>query len=123
MDFRRFLTFPCGRTATASTGLAISTAGILAMIAPGPHALALMTIPTILVIVGFLFAVGLAVGRFGSVAISMVIALPLLAGFYFFGLNEVIGKGPALGAPLVALGILLMVTAGWAYRFVGATAR
>jgi hypothetical protein len=64
-------------------------------------------------IVGFLFAVGLAMNEHPLHALALVIALPLVAGFYPAAVHVLAGAGGLAGAVLLGMGAVLVGLAAW----------
>lgn len=111
---RTFLSLPCGRIASVSTGFLLAAAGGLAIAGPGPHFFVLMPIAMV-GIVGFILAVVLAVD-YWQAALTMVLVLPVLAGVYLAGLHVVVNQGALVGAVLFGAGAIASWMGGWGYR-------
>jgi hypothetical protein len=120
MNIRGFITYPCGRTASGTTGFLLAAAGALAIAGPGEYTV--LAIPFVLLagVIGFIATVMLAIRCYWMESVLMLVALPYLAGLYFFGLNFVGHGGVALGLPLLVLGALAVWLAGWGYRHITA---
>lgn len=106
-----FPTFWCslgGRVATATAAFATFGASLLALIGPSPYGTAIHSIVTLVCILGFLFAVGLATEHHGSAALTMILALPPLAGLFLAALPFVEASGPGPGIALLALAVAAM---------------
>jgi hypothetical protein len=111
MEGRTFFTSTGGQVGSITWGFALAAAGAMAFAGPGEHML--VSIPAILLacIVGAIFTVGLTVGRFSGISIALVIALPFVAGFFFFALHHVVNAGPIAAVALLAAGAATIVLA------------
>jgi hypothetical protein len=115
MELKRFFSFPCGRTATATVGLLAVTAGAVAVAGPRADATTAAAAVIPFGIVGFIYAVGMASQFFWRETVTMLLAAPPLAFAYFLALMAAPRAGAAIGAVFVlaGLGALWFAAAGF----------
>ena len=105
-----FFEAPCGQITVATTAILVISAGVEALIGPGIFTLVLMTVSTLLGVVAFIVAVGLATQRFGGHVLAMALALPVLAWAYFAAITVLVQQGSSAGIMLIIAGLLLLAT-------------
>jgi hypothetical protein len=110
VTMRTTLQSSSARIARVTLGLGIIAAGLVAMAGPASGIYVIAGAPPLL-IVGSLFAVGLAIHTQPKAAMILTLVLPLVAGPYAAFLYAARGFGAAGGLALAALGAAVMAAA------------
>jgi hypothetical protein len=103
-----FLRSAGGRIAIVTTAWAAAAPAVLSYSGLGKFVAVFVPLSAMLIVLGFLFAVGLSLERFWKSAVAMAIGLPLVAGFYLAACFIAPGQGLAFRlAWLAGAGVVL----------------
>jgi hypothetical protein len=95
-----------GRIACATLAFALLAAAGFALFGTAANLPLVVPVITLVCIVGGFLAMGLAIDRYGTLALAYVFSLPPVAGLYFAALHVLCSAGIVAAASLTALALV-----------------
>lgn len=102
-----------GRVALMTAGFALSAAGGLAVVGPGPHLPWLCGWVALACVAGTFAAIGLSIERHGLPAGLLILALILFGGPYFMALPSIAASSAKVATALIVAGLPALAAAAW----------
>jgi hypothetical protein len=110
MSGRDFFVSAPGRIACATGVIALAGPGAMAFAGPSHNDASYSAMIIIACILGVASTCMLSVYRFTWIALSLMLGVPLVAGFYIAGLSFVSAAGAGVGSALMILALLPLAT-------------